>query len=265
MRKLRFVLFVVFVAAIGLAALPASADMGSSTASVDVLTVDAGDTLDVTFTVNVVTPDLEWMERFDVTFPANWAINSLVPNAGPVCGQDGVESTLGQTAIWEDPTPTECGPWGPNGSSHDFTVNVTVGGCAGAPWDLPWNAIGDGFGPAPSNAAGTFQIACTRPAAAAEEEVVVVPVPGCDALITMPSNAVGATITADTPVYWTPGSMSDETFPADLHLLALGVDESGAYTKVLYVCGTYWVPTSVIGPNYDAPWNGAPLPVDVVD
>jgi hypothetical protein len=59
--------------------------------------------------------------------------------------------------------------------------------------------------------------------------------------------------------------MSDEAFPAGLNVRAIGLDSSGAFTKVLYVCGYYWVPTSTIGPNYDAPWNGAPLPVDVVD
>lgn len=91
------------------------------------------------------------------------------------------------------------------------------------------------------------------------------PVPGCDVRITIPATAVGATMTADTPVYWTPGGMTDEVFPAGLNVRAIGVDASGAYTKVLYVCGYYWVPTGVIGPNYESPWNGAPLPTDVVD
>ncbi|MCD4686199.1 MAG: hypothetical protein K8S97_09705, partial [Anaerolineae bacterium] len=53
------------------------------------------------------------------------------------------------------------------------------------------------------------------------------PVPGCDVTITIPSTAVGATITADTPVYWAPGEVSTETFPAGLSLRALGVDDSG--------------------------------------
>ncbi|MBI5957849.1 MAG: hypothetical protein HY866_03880 [Chloroflexi bacterium] len=90
------------------------------------------------------------------------------------------------------------------------------------------------------------------------------PVPGCDVTIYIPPSAVGARITATTPVYWAPGELSDEVFPAGLSLRAIGVDETGAYTKVLYVCGYYWVPTGVIGPNFDAVWNGAALPTDVV-
>lgn len=98
-----------------------------------------------------------------------------------------------------------------------------------------------------------------------EESVVEESVPGCDVTIAIPNTAVGATITADTPVYWTPGEAAIETFPAGLNVRALGVDASGAYTKVLYVCGFYWVPTNVIGPNYDEVWNGAPLPTGVVN
>lgn len=108
----------------------------------------------------------------------------------------------------------------------------------------------------------TYTITDPEPEA---EETEAEPVPGCDVTITIPSTAVGATITAETPVYWQPDAVSDETFPAGLNVRAIGVDASGAYTKVLFACGTYWVPTSVIGPNYDAPWNGAPLPTAVVE
>jgi hypothetical protein len=117
-------------------------------------------------------------------------------------------------------------------------------------------------------ASDRLSVTCTGPgtfSATVEYNYLAGPVPGCDVMIPIPDTAVGATITADTPVYWKPGEMSDETFPAGLTLRALGVDASGVYTKVLYVCGTYWVPTGAVGPNYDAPWNGAPLPTGVVN
>lgn len=88
---------------------------------------------------------------------------------------------------------------------------------------------------------------------------------GCDMMMYIPPNAVGARIMETTPVYWAPGKVSDEVFPAGMSLRALGVDATGQYTKVLFVCGYYWVPTSVVGPNYDPVWNGAPLPTDVVE
>lgn len=89
--------------------------------------------------------------------------------------------------------------------------------------------------------------------------------PGCDVTIPVPSNAVGATITTTTPVYWAPGKVSDEVFPAGLNVRAMGVDATGEFTKVVFVCGYYWVPTGTIGPNYDVVWNGAPLPTNVVE
>jgi hypothetical protein len=88
--------------------------------------------------------------------------------------------------------------------------------------------------------------------------------PGCDMTIYIPPTAVGATILSDTIVYWAPGQASDEVFPAGLTLRALGVDSTGQYTKVIFVCGYYWVPTNVIGPNYDNVWHGVPLPAEIV-
>lgn len=110
----------------------------------------------------------------------------------------------------------------------------------------------------------TLNVDCTTGLAVIIEDTVE-NTPGCDALMYIPASAVGATITADTPVYWTPGELSDEVFPAGTTLRAIGVDASGMYTKVLFGCGYYWVPSSAIGPNYDSVWNGAPLPTDVVE
>ena len=45
----------------------------------------------------------------------------------------------------------------------------------------------------------------------------------------------------------------------------IGLDASGQYYEIIWVCGYVWVPKATMGPNYDAVWNGAPLPVGVVD
>lgn len=108
----------------------------------------------------------------------------------------------------------------------------------------------------------TYTIVTDDCAAPAQEPL---PVPGCDVTIAIPATAVGATINADTAVYWAPGEATVEVFPAGLNVRAIGVDASGMYTKVVYACGYYWVPTGVIGPNYDPPWNGMLLPTDVVE
>ena len=46
--------------------------------------------------------------------------------------------------------------------------------------------------------------------------------------------------------------------------IVIGLDASGAYWKIIWECGTLWVPVETMGPNYDAVWNGAPLPAGTV-
>lgn len=108
----------------------------------------------------------------------------------------------------------------------------------------------------------TFTFVCGEEG---DEEAVAEPTPGCDTFMNIPASAVGAKILADTPVYWKPGEMSDEVFPADLSVRAIGLDSTGSYYQVIFACGYYWVPAGVVGPNPEAPWNGAALPTDVVD
>ncbi len=99
------------------------------------------------------------------------------------------------------------------------------------------------------------------------EPVKPVPVPGCDVLLPIPKTAVGGTFVADAPVYWSPGKLTNPlvTIKAGNSARVIGLDASGQYYKIIWVCGYVWVPKATMGPNYDAVWNGAPLPVGVVD
>ena len=45
----------------------------------------------------------------------------------------------------------------------------------------------------------------------------------------------------------------------------IGVDESGSYAKIIWVCDTYWVERDTLAHNEGPPWNGAPLPEVVVN
>lgn len=275
-RYIRFAVVVMLLLVVAIPFARTNAELTNVTVGVAPSSVAYGATLDITFTVDfdTIPNDQEFMERFDVTLPNQWAINSVTPSASDStawCAGGSTEGISGQVAYWQTTCGlgTWSGVWGMDDGPHDFIVNVTVGSCTGAPWTIPWNVNGDEYGNPPHDASGAVQVSATgcpvTPPAEDEEAAEPEPVPGCDVTITVPSTAVGATITAETPVYFKPGGMSDEVFPAGLNLLAIGVDSSGMYTKVLYVCGTYWVPTSVIGPNYEAPWNGAPLPAGVVE
>ena len=92
-------------------------------------------------------------------------------------------------------------------------------------------------------------------------------VPGCDVLMPIPATAVGGTFVADAPVYWTPGELTSPlvTIAAGNSARVIGLDSTGAYYQILWVCDFVWVPRATLGPNYDAVWNGAPLPTAVVD
>jgi hypothetical protein len=90
--------------------------------------------------------------------------------------------------------------------------------------------------------------------------------PGCDLLLPIPPTAVGGTFVADAPVYWKPGQLTSPlvTIAAGNSARVLGLDASGQYYKIIWVCDFVWVPVGTLGPNYDAVWNGAPLPTAVV-
>jgi hypothetical protein len=90
---------------------------------------------------------------------------------------------------------------------------------------------------------------------------------GCDVLLPIPATAVGGTFVADAPVYWAPGKLTSPlvTIPAGNSARVLGLDSTGEYYKIIWVCDFVWVPKATLGPNYDAVWNGAPLPTAVVD
>ncbi len=90
--------------------------------------------------------------------------------------------------------------------------------------------------------------------------------PGCDVLLPIPSTAVGGTFVADAPTYWAPGQLTNPlvTITAGNSARVTGMDASGQYYQIIWVCDFLWVPVGTLGPNYDAVWNGAPLPTNVV-
>ncbi len=90
---------------------------------------------------------------------------------------------------------------------------------------------------------------------------------GCDVLLPIPETAVGGAFVADAPVYWKPGELTTPlvTIKAGNTARVIGQDASGQYYKIIWACDFVWVPKASMGPNYDAVWNGAPLPTAVVE
>lgn len=91
--------------------------------------------------------------------------------------------------------------------------------------------------------------------------------PGCDALLPIPSTAVGGTFVTDAPVFWAPGQLTSPpvTITAGNSARVIGVDASGQYYKIIWVCDFVWVLVGTMGPNHDNVWQGASLPTAVVN
>lgn len=89
--------------------------------------------------------------------------------------------------------------------------------------------------------------------------------PGCDVQIPITSSAVVGRFIVNSPAYWAPGKSTDIVIEAGNTAWVVGVDASGAYYKVYWVCQALWIPVGNMGPNYDEVWNGRPLPADVVE
>ena len=107
--------------------------------------------------------------------------------------------------------------------------------------------------------AGLAYCQTPRPSAAPEA--------GCDAFVNIPDTAVGGAFVADAVINWAPGKPTSPaiTIEAGKTARVLGVDASGAYYKIIWQCQEVWVPVTTMGPNFDAVWNGAPLPTGVVE
>jgi hypothetical protein len=91
--------------------------------------------------------------------------------------------------------------------------------------------------------------------------------PGCDVLMPMTADAAVGTFVANADVYAEPGTLTSPliTLEAGKTAWVLGVDASGQYYKLVWSCSILWVKTSTMGPNYDAVWQGHPLPTGVVN
>jgi hypothetical protein len=87
----------------------------------------------------------------------------------------------------------------------------------------------------------------------------------CAAALT-DTSVVGAFV-QDALVYADPGVPSSPaiTLPAGKTTWVLGIDASGQYYKIRWACQYLWVQVGTMGPNFDAVWNGHPLPTEVVD
>ena len=119
-----------------------------------------GAPFDLCFNVTVDSPDLEYLDRFEIDLPDGWAINSVtLPPlngcSGASPGAAGIDA--GNVVYWQGsnyaPGGSGCGAW-INGT-YEFCANVTDPAYTG-PYDFPWIIWGDGWAATPHSVSGTI-------------------------------------------------------------------------------------------------------------
>ena len=90
---------------------------------------------------------------------------------------------------------------------------------------------------------------------------------GCPLMVHLPATAVVGAFVADARLFYAPGTAIEPELVLEAGKTAyvLGVDQSGAYYKIVWGCDYLWVPVGTMGPNPDSVWNNTPLPTGVVN
>jgi hypothetical protein len=128
-----------------------------------------------TFDVNVTNVGVEFVDRFELVFPARFTIVSGTPasGAGSCSANDGIQSICSPGIRWVKSSVPCTGAFSPSGcgtyTSGDFVFTVTASvpsGFSGPPV-VTLNSSGDGFGPTPHTDSDsiTFALAENLPTA----------------------------------------------------------------------------------------------------
>lgn len=84
--------------------------------------------------------------------------------------------------------------------------------------------------------------------------------------VAFPAGSVVGTFVTEAVADWSPGKQTQPpvVFAAGKTVWVTGVDASASYYQIAYGCDCLWIPVEAMGPNYDAVWNGTPLPTRTV-
>jgi hypothetical protein len=81
----------------------------------------------------------------------------------------------------------------------------------------------------------------------------------------VPTGSVVGRLTRTAQIFYAPGHVSPgNVLPGGQTFWVVGFDETGEYAKLVLACQYVWVEADAIGPNFEEPWFGAPLPDRVV-
>jgi PKD repeat protein len=119
----------------------------------------AGTTMNLTFSIDMTTPDFEYGDSLAMTFPGAITVNSASDSVGiPTEGQ--------ATEYLNLPIASPLVTWGDNVNAYggiepspqSFSVSVTIPAGTTGPIDISWHLDGDEYGAAPNFLTGTTQV-----------------------------------------------------------------------------------------------------------
>ena len=156
--------------------------------------------------------------------------------------------------IWDDGTIVQDIP-APVTTGIPTTVAYNIANAAdtGAP------GIGIYFGTTPTNGGGSDTLDLIDP--------FFYPFPCTPAVcnVVIPAGAVVGSLPNATQAYWAPGKISpDVVLNAGTYwVVGLSKDDAGnPYYEIILACQYLYVPEAAMGPSYQAPWSGQPLPTN---
>jgi len=136
----------------------------STVNSITPMRVPVGSPFDLCLNVTVDSPDLEYLDRFDMYVPNTWTVLQVRDVITTGCPGTSVLSGVepGNLVFWQtDATlPSGCGAW--RNGTYDFCAQVQAPDCAGSPWNVDWTIIGDGFGSPLHYATGIIEAHCEQ-------------------------------------------------------------------------------------------------------
>lgn len=112
-----------------------------------------------------------------------------------------------------------------------------------------------------------YNVTCTASATPVVTPIVtpVVIAPPVQQCLVIPVGSVVGRLSQTAQIYYEPGNASPGLFlPGGTAYWIVGIDATGEFYKVVLACQFVWVEADLMGPNFDSPWFGRPLPTNVV-
>jgi uncharacterized protein (UPF0333 family) len=119
-----------------------------------------GTTMDLTFQLDINSPDWEYGETLEIVFPSGFTINSADNLTSNLNGYTIYNAIVGQSVLWSDPSNYyyESYSGGGPAATYFFDINVSIGAGVSGLQTATFTVDGDGWGGAPHTVSGNIPI-----------------------------------------------------------------------------------------------------------